>query len=206
MPLTSDRAEHRLRSRPRDRGTPSPPTSHHRPVITAFCACAWYDDLTPPCPSRQDPLRLELLHPQPTTQNSIQNLVALPSSPHRSPPPRVRGLRDAPRGLRPRSARAHSAPSPSFLGPGVGRSRSPLPALCTRLAGPCAGLSRALLFPACGQAHTASPSAGARPVPVPACVDFSPPGPPLGGALHEIPASIAPPAPPRGGVATPSPT
>ena len=135
--------------------------------------------------------------PQNSTQHPGQNLSRSP----RSRLSRVRGLRDAPRGLHLRFARPHSAPSPSFLRPGCGRVRPPLPALWVATVGTCAGLSRALLFPAYGQANTASPSAGARPVPVPTSVDISPPGPPLGGAWPEIPIQIAPPAPPHGGVA-----
>ncbi len=184
---THDRTEHGLRAGSADRDQTTSPTSDHRPGITAFFACMWHVDLTRPCPALYARLRQEVDNPRPTTQNSIHNLVPNPSRSPRSRLSRVRGLREAQRGLQLRSARAHSAPSPSFLRPGVGRVRPPLPALWVATVGTCAGLSRALLFPAGGQANTASPSAGARPVPVPTAVDISPPGPPLGGAWQAIP-------------------
>ena len=142
--------------------------------------------------------------PPTAPQNSTQHLSQNQS---RSQPAGLSGarrLRDVPRGLQLRFARPHSAPSRPTPAPGAGRVRTPLLALCQRMAKHCAGLSRALLFPAGGQANPASPSAGTRPVPAPIGVDFSPPGPPLGGAVRAIPFLIAPPAPPHGGVPQPA--
>ena len=199
MPLTSDRAEHRLRSRPRDRGTPSPPTSHHRPVITAFCACAWNDDLTPPCPSRQDPLRLEVLQPRPTPENSIQNLVALPSSTTtaskmtsgrttRSPAP-LRAVPLRPLALVPR-ARGRAGPhsTPRTLHPTCRALCGPV----TRLAIPGLRSSPHRFTFGRGKAR-ASPD----------LCRLLPPRPPAGGCRVEDPCFDRPPCPPsRGGVAT----
>ena len=203
---THDRTEHGLRAGSADRDQTTSPTSDHRPGITAFFACMWHVDLTRPCPALYARLRQEVDNPRPTTQNSIHNLVPNPSRSPRSRLSRVRGLREAPRGLQLRFARPHSAPSRPTPAPGGGRVRPPLPALWVASVGTCAGLSRALLFPPCGPAEQRGTSGRGKARASPDLCGHLPPSPPLGGAWHEIPASIAPPAPPHGGESAPSST